>query len=541
MKRRHFPKSAAAAVTVNRVSWGIALAMALSACGGGGGGGDDAAVPELESLAAQAMKKRRLPTEPAPAPTEPAPAPTEPAPAPAPGTNLVSNPGFESGMTGWANWANSVTVAGQAASGSNSLQVGAAAGGVGQNIAGAKAGTSYRFSGKAKVTSAGETVYLGLKFLDAAGAALLEKNTPITATSYGAFSVDAVAPANSTTAMVYAWKNAGAGYAHVDDVALASLDAASAPTPTQPAPAPAPTDGKIATGNWPNTLLQTGFDHDAYWIEDGVWGAGGLTRGTYTGMNGTQYEQSTGVSPNMGPNGEVSFRMTWKWPTGTTEVKSYPSVVSGAKPGWYNSWTTPGGFNVRLLNGTDSTIYPTGATPGTFFPLQLPIASLKSSFSYSHLATPTGRGHLSYDIWLQSSPTQAYGFGAAPITHEIMIPLNNWGDYGKHLVGRNPAWYSHDATIDGRLFHVYVNKDASGVVRPNFGGGWKFVVFQPDAFIPPGTTLDIAKFVNYVATQKDSAGTPWGNGNEHMVSIELGVEPVDGVGDLQINNYRVWK
>jgi hypothetical protein len=534
MKRRHFPKSAAATAAVKRVNWAIGLALVLSACGGGGGESIDGAATDLESLEAQALKRKLRPAE--PTPTDPV---TAPAPAPAPSGNLVTNAGFESGLTGWANWDNSSAVAGQATSGSNALQVGTAAGGVGQNIAGMKAGSSYRFSGKAKVSVAGETAYLGLKFFDAAGSTLLEKNTPVSSTNYAAFNVDAVAPASAASAMVYVWKNAGPGYAHVDEVALAAPDAVTAPASSQPAPAP--TDGKIAVANLPNTLLQTGFDHDAYWVEDGVWGAGALTRGTFTGINGTQYEQYTGVSPNIGPNGEVSFRMAWKWPTGTTEVKSYPSVVSGAKPGWYNSWTTPGGYNIRLLNGTDSSIYPSGATPGTFFPLQLPIASLKSSFSYSHLSTPTGRGHLSYDIWLQSSPTQAYGFGASPITHEIMIPLNNWGDYGKHLVGRNPAWYSHDVTIDGRLFHVYVNKDANGVVRPNFGGGWKFVVFQPDAFIPPGTTLDVAKFVNYVATQKDSTGTPWGNGNEHMVSIELGVEPVDGVGDLQISNYRVWK
>jgi len=289
----------------------------------------------------------------------------------------------------------------------------------------------------------------------------------------------------------------------------------------------------------PTTLLQTGLDSDAYWVEDGVWAPWGLTRGTYTGTSGSTYEQSTGVSPKVGPNGEVAFRMAWKWPTCCTEIKSYPSIVSGQKPGWYNSWTKPGGFDVLLPNGSFSQVYPSGRTPGTFFPLQLPVASLKSSFNYKHMTPPTGHGHLSYDIFLQGTPAQVNGFGPG-ITHEIMVPLDNWGGYGTYP-NRNPQWYDHDVTIDGILYHVYIVKDGTGRVLSNFGTtGWKFIVFEPDRPIPSGT-LDLAKIVNYVATRKDAFGTPWGNGNEYLTSVELGVEPVDGVGDIQVSNYRVWR
>jgi hypothetical protein len=564
MKRRDFSKVGATAA-FKRVNWAIGLAVALSACGGGGGAGsdsaaDEAAATDVLSLAAQAMraKNRNTTTQPAPTDpvaTEPPPVTTEPAPAPAPSTNLVSNPGFESALTGWSNWGNSLAVTGQSVSGSYSLRVGTAAGGVGQYVAGASAGTSYRLTGQAKMSLAGETVYLGVKFLDSTGRTLLEKSAPIVSTAFATFTVDAVAPAGFANALVYVWKNAGSGYAYVDDLVLAPVSAAPAPAPTEPAPAPAPTEPApapaptepapapgsttIPLATWPGFLLQTGFDQDAYWGEDGVWGAGALTRGTYTGMTGTKYEQYTGISPNIGPNGEVAFRAAWKWPTGTTEVKSYPSVISGRKPGYYSTWTKPGGHTVKLLNGTNSATYPSGATPGTFFPLQLPIASLKSSFSYKHVATPTGRGHLTYDIWLQGTPDQITGFGAPPITHEIMIPLDYWGNYGKHGY-RNPGWYDHDVTIDGKLFHVYVAKGADGGVRADFFGGWKFIVFEPDQPIAPGT-LDLAKFINYVATRKDALGTSWATGREYAVSVELGVEPVEGTGDVQISNYRVWK
>ena len=275
-------------------------------------------------------------------------------------------------------------------------------------------------------------------------------------------------------------------------------------------------------------------------MNDGVWGAGNLSRGTYTGLNGSQYEQKVGVSSQMGPNGEVAARMAWKWPTGTTEIKSYPSLLVGNKPGYKNDWTTPGGFPVRLLDGSNSQVYPSGKTPGTIFPLQLPIASLKSSFAYKHNETPSGRGHLSYDIWLQDTPDQINGMAASPISHEIMIPLTNWGNYGSHIIGRNSGWYDHDVTIDGKLFHVYVAKGADGGLREDFYLGWKFIVFQPDQPIEAGT-LDLAKFINYVATRKDALGTPWATGREHAVSVELGIEPVEGTGDLTLYNYRVWK
>jgi hypothetical protein len=304
---------------------------------------------------------------------------------------------------------------------------------------------------------------------------------------------------------------------------------------TGSAVAASPTD--ISLGVWPTTILQTGFDTEAYWLQDGVWGPGALTRGTYTGLTGSQYQQSMGVSRTMGANGEVAGRITWAWPTGTTEVKSYMAFLSGNKPGYANSWITPAGFDVRLLDGTNSQVYPSGKTPGTIFPLQLPIASLKSSASYKHNAAPSGRGHLSYDIWLQSTPDQTHGFNSAgEITHEIMIPLDYWGGYGAYKAGgggRNPAWYSHDATIDGRLWHIFY--------APNFNGQWKFIVFEPDQpGIQPGS-LNLAAFINYVATQKDSSGATWAKGNEYCVSVELGVEPVDGTGDITMFNYRVWK
>ena len=89
-----------------------------------------------------------------------------------------------------------------------------------------------------------------------------------------------------------------------------------------------------------------------------------------------------------------------------------------------------------------------------------------------------------------------------------MIPLNYWGGYGAYPSGRNPGWYDRDEMIDGRLWHIYISKNGDGTFTPNFVGGWKFIVFEPDGPVAPGT-LDLATFINYLTTRKDAAGTPW--------------------------------
>lgn len=164
------------------------------------------------------------PTE--PPPTEPPPAeppPTEPPPAEPPSGNLLSNAGFESGLAGWANWGNATAATGQASSGSYAVAVGSDAGGLGQELGGIVAGRTYSLSGQVKVSSGSELAYLGLKFIDASGANLLERSVAFSSTVYSTARLDLVAPANAARALVYVWKNAGSGFAYVDDVALLAV------------------------------------------------------------------------------------------------------------------------------------------------------------------------------------------------------------------------------------------------------------------------------------------------------------------------------
>lgn len=286
-----------------------------------------------------------------------------------------------------------------------------------------------------------------------------------------------------------------------------------------------------------------------FFIEDDNWGANGLVEG----LASTQYEQAVGVSSILGSQGEAAFRAKWRWPSGFSEVKGFPCIETGRRPGYYNVGPTPGGKQVRLPNGSISQASPSGATPGAIFPIQLPAPSLKAKFRTKHLTLPTGQGQLTFDMWLQSSPAQDTGFLRSSISHEIMISLESWGGYGTYPVERNPFWYDHDAVIDGRKWHVYATKTNNPgganheALLYNFGrldgvygrAVWKMIAFVPDVFPVPAGSINLAAFVNYIATRADKYGNRRGNGNEHLVGVELGVEPVVGTGDLVVYDYLV--
>jgi hypothetical protein len=340
----------------------------------------------------------------------------------------------------------------------------------------------------------------------------------------------------------------------------------------------------IATAAHPDDWLQCGSTSDGYFVEDNRWGRGGITEGA----GADQFMQEVGRSLTIGPNGEVAARMKWRWPVvEDTEVKGYPALIDGRKPGYYGPANKPAwDKNILLPDGADtvSTASPSGPTPGTDLPDQLPISSLRSRFKVQKNVDPTGVGHLVFDIWLQQNAAQDFGFSAASITHEIMIPIFNWGNYGGHNSlpnNSNPAWYDHDVTIGGILWHVYAAKDQGvnpvtgawdfagpgpGGVYPgvqyNFSAGtlngsytneetsagrigWKFIKFIPDMPLAPGIDgyydIPLADLLNYLSTLEDSRGVPWVQGTEYLSSVECGVEPVSGTGDLTLYNYRVFR
>jgi len=302
---------------------------------------------------------------------------------------------------------------------------------------------------------------------------------------------------------------------------------APSPTPTPPSPSPAPGPSQEVELRMVNskTFLQVG--DPAYWIQDDTWGVQGMTRGTYSGPNGNQYESYIGRNAEPNAGGGVSWRVAGKFPKGSNEVKAYLTNIYGAKPGYHSDWVNPGGLDVELPDGSISNVAPSGETPGTFLPLKVDnLPPIHSSFKWKHMAPPTGLGQLVYDIWFQKVPDQIWGFNNAPLTHEFMIQLVNWGDYGGHPNGSNPAWYNHDVTLEGLVWHVYYVE--------NFGNGWRFIVFKPDVDVND-RTLNLTAFFDHAASKG------WVNGDEYLVDIECGIEAVEETCDMQIDNYKVWK
>ncbi|MEZ0392780.1 MAG: GDSL-type esterase/lipase family protein [Pseudobdellovibrionaceae bacterium] len=147
--------------------------------------------------------------------------------------NLVNNPGFESGMTDWANWGGSAAVTGQAYAGTRSIRTGPGAGGVGQNVLSRlTAGKSYRLQAYARRSASSDWAGVGIKFTSSSGAVLLDKSAVVTSASYTLLTVDFVAPSGATAANVYTWKNGTASYLDVDQFNLVATTTTATPVPT---------------------------------------------------------------------------------------------------------------------------------------------------------------------------------------------------------------------------------------------------------------------------------------------------------------------
>ena len=213
----------------------------------------------------------------------------EPAPPPPAGTpvNLVSNATFEAGMSGWANWDNSLVLDAAGVAASRALRVGTAAGGAGHEVGGIVAGASYRLTAQVKVSDSSEVAYVGINVLDQSGAVVAQQAVPASATAYSQVSVDVTAAAGAARAVVYIWKNAGSGYGYLDDVLLSRTDESTAPPPPEPEPAPEPPPANLVANagfesglanwtNWGNARAATGdASSGSYAVAVGS-GAGGL-------------------------------------------------------------------------------------------------------------------------------------------------------------------------------------------------------------------------------------------------------------------------
>lgn len=371
---------------------------------------------------------------------------------------------------------------------------------------------------------------------------------------------------------------------------------------------PVPVPSIPSVSRHPHDFLQMGnAATGTYWVEDNRWGSAGITEGTGSAQFAEAVERWTSV----GTNGEVAFRTTWRWPTPApnTNVKAYPAMIYGAKPGYSSNGSQWPAFDfaVRLPDGLQvpppantpsniatgwisaggsvSTLSPTGDTPGSNLPSQMPFSQDELVMTGRWTASVTGVGHIAFDCWVQqptAGDVQAFGFKNAPVTHEIMVSLFNWGNYGAYnhnTNGANFGWYSHDVVIEGVTWHVFVSKDLTrnattgatgqGVQPglqynfPSFGSaglnptftneetgsgriGWKFIRFVADGTTVPLQSngqfrVNLGAMMNHLTTQNDSRGIAYMRGTEWLVDVELGIEMIEGQGDVTIYDYKVTK
>jgi hypothetical protein len=141
--------------------------------------------------------------------------------------NLVANPGFEAGMTSWADWGGvtALVTGASALSGTQSLQVGATGGGRGQKLTTLAASNSYVLKFTGRMSASGDQGWVGVSFRDSSGNTIGSYSFTGTVTSTVAqvFQVTMTSPSSFAYADVWVWKNNGPALLLVDDISLAPV------------------------------------------------------------------------------------------------------------------------------------------------------------------------------------------------------------------------------------------------------------------------------------------------------------------------------
>jgi hypothetical protein len=259
--------------------------------------------------------------------------------------------------------------------------------------------------------------------------------------------------------------------------------ATSAPTATT-APTETPASTAVISATAPaapvelNCRDQANVESGRFRGENNTWG-----KGTLTG-----WSQCIGL--NASAEGTLTGRWTWDWPSSGGNVKAYPEMIFGQKPG----------------------------TKSTSADLPKQISSLSEALiAYDVSSTHTGNGNLAFDFWLTDTQNPDK-WGVPPITTEIMIWLEG---YGMSPGGR----WTENIDIDGVTYSVYVAK--------HWGDGWDYVAFNRTKPQTGEGSINLVNFLAYMQS-KDLI-----TGQEYVASIEFGNEVVSGTGETNLNKFTV--
>jgi hypothetical protein len=224
---------------------------------------------------------------------------------------------------------------------------------------------------------------------------------------------------------------------------------------------------------------QPGADNGVYRAENNTWGKGTLSGWT----------QCVGLGT--GPDGTLVGRWTWDWLDAGGNVKAYPEIVFGQKPG---SSTTSPDLPKKINDVSELMI------------------------TYDITATHTGSGNIAFDIWLTNTQNPAK-WGVPPITHEIMVWLDKYGSMGP---GGN---WVETVEIDGTTYSVYQGD--------NWGDGWRYIAFVQKAGQSLAGTLNLRSLLSYMQDKN------FATGDEYIASIEIGNEVASGAGETILSKYSI--
>lgn len=178
----------------------------------------------------------------------------------------------------------------------------------------------------------------------------------------------------------------------------------------------------------------------------------------------------------------------WKWPSSTTSVKGYPSIVTG----WH--WTA-------------------GYTPNSGLPVQLSAHKhVDTNVNYA-FQDATGAYNAAYDLWFHT--TDAATWANTP-TDEVMVWLNHNGDVTP--VGS----YKETVTLAGTQWDLYVGYASSWNV-------YSFVRKVPTT----SASFNMMAFTDYLLSKQ------YLTKDKYLSSVEFGTEIYGGSGAFRLFKYEV--
>jgi chitodextrinase len=153
-------------------------------------------------------------------------------------TNMLINPGFESALTtGWSdNWGNATqnTTMTYVRTGTKSLKVGPAQGGIAQNLtSGFTVGGQYTISAYCRYSATGSGAGIGVLAYNGTTQIANFESADITSTTFTQYYVTFTVPANTTKLQAYVWYNGGTPSLYCDDFILATGTQKSAKIPNE--------------------------------------------------------------------------------------------------------------------------------------------------------------------------------------------------------------------------------------------------------------------------------------------------------------------